>query len=217
MAQTTTFSLTDKVQSRVLCSLIGKSTSVVYDYERRGALPTNFTSHTYVECLTHLVAYLSKNAEAKAIKAEAEAKIAIAKAENGASGRGRPRSGTTQEGEMLPIMEAKLTQDIRLNVAREYQVWTKTAIERGDYINMQELLLLIEPFILTIKQGLVDLSNRNPDFEKPVDELMEHLYTLGVKLMEQADKDKVSVVQEIIDKEVDIEEISLTGEPGKLL
>lgn len=220
MASDGTFNLTDKAQARVLMSLTGKSSSVLYEYQRKGALPNPFTEHSYIECISTLTAYLSKNAEARLAKVKADEAIQIAKLEarGGKDDKGgRPRNGMNDDGEMHPLVAAKTVQDIRVNIARETQIWVKTAIERGEYVSMPRLLEMVEPFILTIRQRLIELASEHEELEPAIDEVMEGLFDVGVKLSEGSIRDEKGFVQAILDKEIDPDEIELNDVPAILL
>lgn len=219
----TEINITDKAQARVLEALTGKSISNLYSLQTRGAFAFDdgkpFTEHSYIECIQALTTYFSKNAEAKAIKAEEMKGIALIKAEAGGGKPeklGRPVAGIQADGEMHPLVAAKTIQDIRVNVARETQIWVKTAIERGEYVSLPRLQELIEPFVLTIRQRLLELGTIE-ECQQPVDEMMESLYDLGVKLSEGAVRDEKEFVKAILAKDIDVEEIGLNEAKATLL
>ena len=118
---------------------------------------------------------------------------------------------------MPPLVAAKIKQEIRLNLAKEAQIWQKNAIERGDFISIAEMTELVEPFIMTIRTNLLEIALQSEETEKKVDEIMDTLYVLGTRLVEKAEKEQKEIVEKILAKELVHEDISIEEDTNRLL
>jgi len=110
---------------------------------------------------------------------------------------------------MPPLVAAKMKQDIRLGIAKEAQLWLRIAIERQEYLAVDEVFKLTEPFLQAIKNILVSLASDIPEVQASIDEGMETLYNLGLKLVENADIDGDKFVERMLEKELDLTDIEI--------
>lgn len=215
------------VSPAILASIIGCNVSLVYQEVQAGRLPNPLVDHTYRDCLQMYIKHFKKSQDLKIFKEKNAQALAVMKLEEAAklkqmkasSGSSRSFGGSEGEGgsAMPPLMAAKYKQDIRLGIARETSLWIKAAIERGDYISMPELVEIVEPFIMTIRQTLLSMSLTDPEMEKQVDTVMGTLHTLGERLVSDADGDSDRFIAAIMAKEVIPEEIEIDNEPPRLL
>lgn len=215
-----------KASPMVLAGLLGVNVSLVYQEVQVNRLPNPVTDHTYKECIQQYVAHFKKNADLKALKAKQEYDLKVEKLESDRkfkekklelSPKRAARSFGEENGEMSPLMTAKIKQEIRLGIARESQLWIKASIERGEYLALPVLVELLEPFIMSIRQSLLTIALESPESEKQVDLVMENLSTLGAKMVEGAMYDSGKFVEAILAKEVIPEEIEIDNSPARLL
>jgi len=215
------------VSPAILSSIIGCNVSLVYQEVQAGRLPNPLIEHTYRDCLQMYIKHFKKSQDLKIVKEKNAHDITVAKLEEAAKlkqmkvSAGSSRSFGGSEGEdgsaMPPLMAAKYKQDIRLGIARETSLWIKASIERGEYISLPELVEIVEPFIMTIRQTLLSLSLTDPEMEKQVDMVMGTLHTLGERLVYDATSDNDKFIASIMAKEVIPEEIEIDNEPPRLL
>lgn len=206
----------DKVEPAVLAALLGYNVSLLYADGQKGRLPFPLIEHTYAECVHGYVKYLKKNEEVKLEKARLEHELKVKKQDE------RTRSftsgsGTYDDGSMPPIVVAKHKQAIRLDRARENQLWVRTAIERQDYLSIEELEEIVEPFLISIRNSLMAISNESEEVKKQVDLAMDELYSLGLRLIESANVDSSEFVEKVLSTDVDLDEIEVDAPPLRLL
>lgn len=217
------------VSPAILASIIGCNVSLVYQEVQQGRLPAVLIESTYRECLHMYIRHFKKNQDLKierernahnlaVAKLEEASKLKMAKAEASGGTSRRFGSDENEDGSsMPPLMAAKYKQDIRLNIARETQLWIKASIERGEYISSEVLADLCEPILGTMRETLVALSRTSPEAEKAVDLVMENLYSLGVTLTEQAQRDSERFIDAILKKEIDYTSIEIEDAPEPIL
>jgi len=215
-----------KVSPVTLAGILGCNVSLLYQEMQVNRLPNPIIDHTYRECIQRYIGHFKKNVDLKIVKAKQDYDLKVEKLEQDrlfkekklSSSRGATGSQYSENGEpMSPLMVAKLTQDIRVNIARETQLWIKASIERGEYISLPILVELVEPFIMSIRQNLLTIALDNDTAERQVDLVMTNLEALGSKMLEDAMYDSHGFIEAILAKEVIPEEIQLGNEPPRLL
>lgn len=188
----------DKVSPAILASLLNRNVSLVYQWGTMGRLPDiRASSFTYIECIDHLVTSLLKNEEVKLFKAQEEAKAKEAKKSSSRKFNFSDSEGL--EDTMHPLMAAKLEQSVRTEHAREVELWQKIAIKNEEYVNFTDKLELIQPFIHQIRDLLLGIAIDFPESQDTIDEGMDNLYNLGVRLIEEAKIDRAEYVQAMLD------------------
>ena len=221
-----------KVSPIVLASILGVNISLVYQEAQAGRLPLNLTEATYKECIQMYIAHFKKGADLKLAKEANEQELRKAKLAEDiklkeekfrfkeeqdrlkAESKGRRSFSSVGEGDdgndgMPPLVAAKMKQDIRLGIAKEAQLWLRIAIERQEYLSVEEVFKLTEPFLQAIKNILVSLASDIPEVQSSIDEGMETLYNLGIKLVENADVDGDKFVERMLEKELDLTDIEI--------
>jgi len=226
-----TICLDDKLSPQILAGILGINVSLVYQNAQAGILPLTFTELSYRQALQIYIAHYKKNVELKILKEQNEQELRKKKLEEDrkfreekvrikeleVANRKSKFIGTDgYDDSMHPLVAAKMKQDIRLGIVKEQQLWLKVAIDRGDYVSMNELYSLCEPFLQAIKNKLVALADEFPELETSIDDTMESLYNLGVKMLEKATIDGEEFVQKMMDTEFnpDAAEQELTTEMG---
>ncbi|MBM3204114.1 hypothetical protein FJZ55_09455, partial [Candidatus Woesearchaeota archaeon] len=212
-----------KVSPSILAEILGVNVQVLYSDARKGRLPSVLIEATYRECIQMYVAHYKKNVDLKLEQEKNERELREKKLqldiefkEKQIASKKKGFSGDTGEADPLhPLVAAKMKQDIRLGIAREAQLWLKVAIERQEYISVRELYALTEPFVQAIKTVLVSLSTEYPEAQESIDDSMESLYNLGMKLLEQANMDKDEFVNRMLEKDIDIDTIELEFTAGE--
>lgn len=220
---TSIIDIDSNVSPAILAGILGINVSLLYQESQKGRLPPVLIESTYRECIQMYVTHFKKNNEVKLEKEKNERELKERKLqldiefkERQLASKKKGFSGDIGEGDPLhPLVAAKLKQDIRLGIAREAQLWLKVAVERQDYISVKELYVLVEPFLQSIKAILVSLANDYPDAQEAIDESMENLYNLGMKLLEQSGMDKDEFVNRMLEKDLDIDTIELEFTTGE--
>lgn len=228
-----TINLSEKVSPQKLAAIFGCNVSLIYQDAQAGKLPDlKNGDFTYLECIQHSRRYLIKNEGVKLAKIELEAstkeaKIAAdlrykesqlrAKEALEEKAREAKKSGNFSEEVLSPLMSAKVKQEIRLSVAREQQVWIRSQAERGAYYSAEEMLMLCEPILDTVKQILLKLASTSEAAEKPVDEAIAEFHQLGQTLIEQSKVDEERFITAIMNREVDYTEIDIDSATSPLL
>ncbi len=204
-----------KASPTILANIFGCNISLLYQEANKGKL-LPIADHTYREQIRHNRQYLIKNKELKIEQEANKQKLRELKEEKRRSTMSKSAFGGDDEVGM-ELMVAKTKQDIRVNMARELQIYVKTAIERGQYINSEELEELIDPFLTTIRQSLSTISLESEVAEKQVDLIMEQLYLIGTTLVDDAKRDSSAFVDDIMQKPIDPSSIELDREPPRIL
>ena len=199
--------LEQKVEPAKLAGILGCNVSWLYQCSQTNKVPGEVKNYSYLSWIRKYIDYYKNNTEAKVTKYKLEQEE-------------KAKRFTNKDGEnegMPPLMAAKIKQEIRLNSAKEAQIWQKSAIERGEYISIAEMTELVEPFIMTIRTNLLELALQSEEAEKKVDDIMDTLYNLGIRLVERAEQEQKEIVQTILDREFNHEDISLSEGTEKLL
>lgn len=223
-----------KVSPIILASILGVNISLIYQESSCGRLPLNITEATYKECIQMYITHFKKNADLKLTK-EAneqelrraklaedtrikEEKIRLKEEQDRAKAESKTRRtfSSLEDGEegsndgMPPLVAAKMKQDIRLGIAKELQLYQRIAIEREEFISIEELTPLIEPYLQAIKNNLIDLAINSPEIQEKIEQNLENLYNLGMAMLDKAKIDSDSYVERILNKPLDITEIELS-------
>lgn len=199
--------LEQKVEPAKLAGILGCNVSWLYQCSQTNKVPGEVKDHSYLSWIRKYIDYYKNNTEAKVTKYKLEQEE-------------KAKRFTNKDGEnegMPPLVAAKIKQEIRLNLAKEAQIWQKNAIERWDYISIAEMTELVEPFIMTIRTNLLEIALQSEEVEKKVDEIMDTLYILGIRLVEKAEKEQKEIVEKILAKELVHEDISIEENTNRLL
>jgi len=196
----------DKVSPVTLASLINRSPTLLYQWSAAGRLP-NFKDQpfSYIECLDHLVTHLVNNEESKKLKVQEEIRIKEELYKQRGETRGRKFAdiNTDDDSNIHPLVAAKLKQNVKTEYAREAQLWQAIAIKNGEYVNFNDKLNILEPFILQIRDLLLGIAIDFPETQMVIDEGMENLYNLGMKILEETREDREAFVDAMLAKEVE--------------
>jgi hypothetical protein len=213
-----------KVSPQILATIINRNVSYVYQEAQAGRLPNiKDGDFTYLECIQHYIEHYKSAQDWRMRKLEADTELKRAKQEEELRIReerkqSRGKGSSLDAGEdVSPLMAAKIKQDIRVGIAKESQMWQKTLIERGDYLKLEAQIEVAEPFIMQIKNTLIQLSRISPEAEKMVDEAMETLYEFGKLLVEGAETDKKDFIEMILAKDVTLDDIEVDSNIPEIL
>lgn len=201
-----TVCMDDKVSPSTLAAILGYTAPLLYQEAARGVIPTDFTNYTYKEIIHNYVKYFKKAQDVKLEKLKAEQESYKAR-------KGITRAdGTDNSTEMVELGLAKLKSDIRLNVAKEAQVWLKTHVERQLYVSSSSLLEVVEPIVLNMRSIILSIAEKNPLMEEQVDLLLDNLHNLGKSLLENANYDADNFLDTIMKKEIDLSKLEIDYE-----
>jgi hypothetical protein len=184
----------DEVQPHILAGMLSRNISQVYNWAQTGKIlnikksDPSYKPVTYKEVIKHLVDSLIKeDAEfSKYQRNKARRSVSIGELEN--------------DDSIHPLVAAKIQQQIKKEYAMESQIWQSIAIKNEEYVDFAKKLSLVEPFIVQIRDLLLGITLDHPELEEIIDEGMENLYNLGLKLIEEAKMDRESFVEEMLSK-----------------
>ena len=100
--------------------------------------------------------------------------------------------------------EAKLAQDIRNGIAKEYLQWMEIKTLKEEVIDVAVMKELFEPVFQIIRSSLVNISRQHPETVETIDNTLESLYSLGEKIAARANEDSKYYVQTMLDKEFSV-------------
>lgn len=153
---------------------------------------------SYKDYFTTLTRYLRQGADAKQIAAAARM------AEQEAKPRFRD-DDTRKQLDQVTIAEK--VQKIRLDKAREQELWTKNLVARKELVQKTELEQLMFPTFVTIVNILRHTADKEPTLQEAIDKCIEELYNLGERLEEQAVGDSNRYVETMLNSQIYLEEI----------
>lgn len=188
--------LDDKVSPAILAAILGYTAPLLYQEAARGVIPVNFIDYTYKEIIHNYVRYFKKAQDVKLAR-ETHAQ-GMSRGRKGGIGGFTKSDGTDSSLEVAELTVAKLKSDVRLNIAKEAQLWQKIAIEKEQYINVEKLLPLLQPFIVTIRDELDSLLGDFPEIETRVDHVKQELYQLGVRMLLDSQEDAKAYVNNML-------------------
>jgi len=176
--------------------VLGVNPKTWNDLKDRGILPR---TGTYGEFLTKVFQHYKSQNDVAVAKAEA-------KKEEFESKRNYRNSEQTESG--LPrVVEAEKIQKIRLDAARERQIHLQNLQVRGNLIDKVELFNVISPLIGNIVNVLRSAADDDPRVQETIDKCFKSLHTTAKTLLEHADIDGNSYVDEMMNKPVDLDEL----------
>lgn len=199
-----------KVSPVILATILGVNVSLVYQESQAGRLPSVLTEATYLECLHMYLAYFKKRQElalekernAHELRMQKQADAARIK-EEAAKNKSSGKSFGGDDGAIpTELIITKYKQDIKVNMAREAQLWLRIAVEKEEYLVVNELNELVKPFLMTIRDMLISLSFDNPSVSDRIDDIMSALYDTGVALLQDSAEDKATYVQTMLNMDV---------------
>jgi hypothetical protein len=100
--------------------------------------------------------------------------------------------------------EAKLAQDIKNGIAKEYLQWMEIKTLKEEVIDVAVMKELFEPVFQIIRSSLVNISRQHPETVETIDNTLESLYSLGEKIAARANEDSKYYVQTMLDKEFSV-------------
>ena len=199
----------DKVSPAMLARLLNRNVSMLYQWSQLGKLPDiRNNSYSYAECIDFLVSSLILAEEAKKLKVTEEIRLREEKAQkrdNARRGKFTGEEGSEYEDSIHPLVAAKMIQSTKTERAREYDLWQKISIKRGEYVAFGDKLELVEGMVISIKDTLAHIANYFPETQEHIDGAMAELYSLGLVLCEEADIDIEEFVQNMIDRPIEQE------------
>lgn len=153
---------------------------------------------SYKDYFTTLVSHYRYNKEAKEIAAKAK----LAEAEN------KPRFKNSELRDQLDqVTIAEKIQKIRLDKAKEQELWVKNQVSRGELVSKGELEQLMFPTFVTICNILRHAADETPELQQPIDKCLAELFSLGERLEENAIGDSKKYVEIMLATEVDYMEL----------
>lgn len=153
---------------------------------------------SYQDYFTTLLKYLRQGADAK----EVAAKARLAEQES----KSRFREDDVRK-QLDQVTIAEKVQKIRLDKAREQELWTKNLVSRKELVQKSELEQLMFPTFVTIVNILRHEADKEPLLQEAVDRCIKELYSLGERLEEQAIGDSNKYVQTMLGSQIYLEEI----------
>jgi hypothetical protein len=164
---------------------------------------------TFRECVSYkdygiaLLNYYRQSKEAK----DTAAKARLLEQES------KPRFKNTELRDQLDqVTIAEKIQKIRLDKAKEQDLWIKNSLSRGELVDKAELEQLMFPLFTTMVNILRHSADTNPELQSAIDKCIGELYAIGESLDEQAIGDSSKYVKTMLDTTIYVEEIINTFE-----
>lgn len=169
----------------------------------------NPNGHSYADCIRSYVKHLKSTKDIKE-KAELERVRLKEQAELDKAEQRRSRmsantfGGETDDAaeEMKQLTLEKLKEDIKRTRADTERLVIDNSIKKKSYLDKQELIAVTTPFILELRNTLVTISHEFPETQKRIDDSMEELHSLGVKMLEEVQRDTEEYVEDILSMDV---------------
>lgn len=118
----------------------------------------------------------------------------------------KSRSNSKGEG-YEKLLEAQIIQKIKLDQANEERLHINNLKERKEVLLKSELYELIQPIMGNIVNILRAAADEEPKLQPIIDKAFESIYKAGKILAEQVEADTNNYVDEMLSKEVNLEEI----------
>lgn len=172
--------------------LLNINPKIWHELKDKGVLPINAT---YGECLQAVFNHYRSKSDAATIKAKVHA-----------ARSGNIISPDTDSG-LSRLLEAEKIQKIRLDKAKEQEIYLRNSITRNTVLDKNELYSLIAPLLGNIANVLRSAADETPELQETIDKCFSILFNAGEKIVEQANEDKLNYVQHMLDNPLDLEEI----------
>lgn len=154
--------------------------------------------YSYGDYLARVITYYRESNEAKLLKEQNRATELEAK----------PRFKSSDERQRLEeITIAEKIQKIKLDKARETDVWIKNAANRGLLIDKSELEQLMFPSLTTMYNILQHTAIQTPELMPTIDKCLTVLFNIGEKLEKIALGDGQTYVDTMLNSDVNIREL----------
>lgn len=101
----------------------------------------------------------------------------------------RLSSMSDAEDTMHPILRSEKLQKIRLDKAKEYEVWTKIKLAKEGTLTSFELTRLLSPFLQSIKNSLNQVATNEPALQPVIDKCLKSLSDFGEQMIVSANED----------------------------
>ena len=205
-----------KLEPAQLAGLFSRNPSLMYQWAQMGRLP-DFTAMpvTYRQAIDHILTSLLREEEVKKLKVLEATKLKevleTKKLEIRSTKRQFKSTDESSEDYLHPLVAEKIRQSVKTEYAREAELWQRIAIKNGEFVNFAEKMSIVEPFVLQIRDLLLGLALEYPETQLTIDECMENLHTLGMKLIEEAGEDRETYVQDMLNRITDVDRIEEDG------
>lgn len=166
---------------RTVCELAKISASRYGELIAKGVIKD---SDSLVEKLSSMLVYFKEQRDIKEQKIRLEERGLDIKEQYVSS-----MTNVSYDDTMHPIIKAEKIQKIRLDKAKEYEVWTKVKLNKEGIIEPFELKKILSPFVLVIKNKLNQLALSRPDIQPEIDSCLVALSDLGERAIESAKED----------------------------
>jgi hypothetical protein len=189
-------SLGEKCVESRLQQVLSVNPKTWMDLKNKGVIPHTGTNG---EFLTKIFTHYFKQEGLAAIRVQAAM-------EKEASRKSKFSNADTESG--LPrVIEAEKLQKIRLDKAREEEIHLRNLQTRSNLLDKTYMLELISPLIGNIANVLRSAADDNPKLQPSIDKCFISLFNTGTKLCEQADLDSERYVQEMLSRNIDLDEL----------
>ena len=173
----------------LLCNLCAISPNIYNGLMSKGVIELEYD---LIKCLSSLVKHYKNNDDLKREKMNIERENIAAKREY----MKRLSDISSEEDTMHPILRSEKLQKIRLDKAKEYEVWTKIKLAKENTLNPFDLTRLLSPFLQVIKNSLNQLATNEPTLQQAVDKCLKSLSDFGETMIVSANEDLDEWVKE---------------------
>lgn len=110
-------------------------------------------------------------------------------------------------GKAGTILELKMEKETRKIMAQEEEILLNMKIRREQYGDYKELKELFEPIFMLIQSNLVNISRKFPETMEEIDNAIDTLNSLGVRIADKAEADGNAFIKEMLERDLSLEAI----------
>lgn len=111
------------------------------------------------------------------------------------------------------LADASLLQEMKLREAKIEREWLAVKKAKEELLDITVLAEVLEPVFLGLRTQLCSLARKYPEMEKEIDTILETWEKSGKEMFEKADLEMTTFIEEMTEKEVDLEML-LEGKEG---
>lgn len=103
------------------------------------------------------------------------------------------------------LADASLLQEMKLREAKIEREWLAVKKAKEELLDITVLAEVLEPVFLGLRTQLCSLARKYPEMEKEIDTILETWEKSGKAMFEKADLEMTTFIEEMTEKEVDLE------------
>lgn len=109
-------------------------------------------------------------------------------------------------GKVGELNEQLVISNTKKNIAQTEKIYQQMAIDRGEYVELREILDLLTPIFYMVQADLHNIARDYPEVEEKIGGVLTTWNRLGVVIAEKANQEAETYVQSMLDKFDDAED-----------